>query len=579
MQGSDSPTLDTVPTSSPVGLLEIGPATHLDDPPPPISGGTLAVSKPLGAAASTVVAADPDRDAVYIVDLATATPRTVQLGLHDEPGRVAISPDGRTAFVALRRGGAVVAIDLDAASITSRTSTCPAPRGIAWDPNVNALRVVCMGGEIVTVERGVVTKTTRIPSLTDLRDVMITRSGHLLVTTFRNAEVFELDSAGSAVVAPAIEWLPQLPQYSRVRRVAWKTMIAAAPPEDTDARAERVTMVSQSDGDAPVETPPQYYNVDQGGRGGARVVVTVNDRDVVFSEAVVPVDVAAKTNEVAVASVGNTHFSGGGQILLASGSSYGSGYYDVTKSFRVPGEITALSYLDNGLLVAQSREPARLLLINTTQRSIERQIELSSLSRADTGHTIFHANSGAGMACASCHPEGRDDGHSWKSLELGARRTPSLIGTVKSTAPYHWNGEAADMKALAKLTFVDRMKGPSLRDDQMTTLDQWLTELPAPPASLPLDAAAVTRGAALFTGEKAKCATCHLGASFTSNLNMNVKTNGFFQVPSLLGVAHRAPYFHDGSAPTLLDVLSSGHNGTSLSSQESIDLLAYLGTL
>ena len=31
-------------------------------------------------------------------------------------------------------------------------------------------------------------------------------------------------------------------------------------------------------------------------------------------------------------------------------------------------------------------------------------------SREDTGHAIFHSNSGGFLACASCHPEGGDDG-------------------------------------------------------------------------------------------------------------------------------------------------------------------------
>src|SRR5262249_21782228 len=86
-----------------------GLTTIQDEPPPPISGGTLAARDD-----GTVVIADPDRDAVYIVDARAKSSRTVQLARHDEPGRVVL--DGARAFVALRRGGALVTIDLASAS-------------------------------------------------------------------------------------------------------------------------------------------------------------------------------------------------------------------------------------------------------------------------------------------------------------------------------------------------------------------------------------------------------------------------------------------------------------------------------
>src|SRR5262245_57481306 len=75
-------------------------------PLPPISGGTLLVS----ADNSTIVAADPDRDRIVLVDLATQSV-VAKLGLQtlDEPGRVVEGPPG-TAYVALRRGGAVAIV-------------------------------------------------------------------------------------------------------------------------------------------------------------------------------------------------------------------------------------------------------------------------------------------------------------------------------------------------------------------------------------------------------------------------------------------------------------------------------------
>ena len=84
------------------GAMAVGPTTAPGDifspfqpqygstvaaavPPPAISGGTLRVL----ADGHTAVAADPDRDQVYIVDLASKSVRwTVGLNFGDEPGRV-----------------------------------------------------------------------------------------------------------------------------------------------------------------------------------------------------------------------------------------------------------------------------------------------------------------------------------------------------------------------------------------------------------------------------------------------------------------------------------------------------------
>ena len=65
-------------------------------------------------------------------------------------------------------------------------------------------------------------------------------------------------------------------------------------------------------------------------------------------------------------------------------------------------------------------------------------------SRADTGHLIFHANAGGGLACASCHPEGGEDGRVWNFVCAGARRTQSIRGGISETAPFHWDGSEHD---------------------------------------------------------------------------------------------------------------------------------------
>jgi cytochrome c peroxidase len=56
---------------------------------------------------------------------------------------------------------------------------------------------------------------------------------------------------------------------------------------------------------------------------------------------------------------------------------------------------------------------------------------------------------------------------------------------------------------------------------------------------------------------------------------------GKFKVPGLRGLAARAPYFHDGSAATLMDVVNFYNSRfvMRLTDQEKADLVAFLQSL
>src|SRR5262249_26059441 len=153
-------------------------------------------------------------------------------------------------------------------------------------------------------------------------------------------------------------------------------------------------------------------------------------------------------------------------------------------------------------------------------------ITLATDSRADTGHAIFHADSGAGIACASCHPEGGDDGRVWQFDMSGARRTPALRFGILGTEPFHWSGDLADMPALVTEVFQHRMSGAPLAVDQVHALARWVDHVPLILKAAPPDAAAVARGVALFQDPTIGCASCHSGAKFTSNHTVDVGTGG-----------------------------------------------------
>jgi mono/diheme cytochrome c family protein len=119
---------------------------------------------------------------------------------------------------------------------------------------------------------------------------------------------------------------------------------------------------------------------------------------------------------------------------------------------------------------------------------------------------------------------------------------------------------------------------------------------PAPPAGS-FDVAAATRGKAVFEGP-GKCATCHSGDLLTdanSTLHPAADSTAEPETPSyasrsatklyrtspLKGVWQHAPYFHDGSAPTLESVgqIYNTKRALGLTPQQIADLAQYLKSL
>ena len=207
-----------------------------------------------------------------------------------------------------------------------------------------------------------------------------------------------------------------------------------------------------------------------------------------------------------------------------------------------------------------------------------------------------HVTPSGVVACASCHPGGTDDGLVWfvdtPTIPLKRRRTPHLCNAKTPTAPFHWNGQFTEMSDLVESTITDLMAGDGLLIDT-TSIQPYIDEIVEPPVLPVTDAASVARGEALFQSASLGCATCHSGSYLTDDqmhavlMPMSLEADDVFtsaNTPGLHGVFLMAPYFHDGRAATLLDVLTQPYaatdeHTTGLSSDSVNDLIAYLESL
>jgi hypothetical protein len=203
------------------------------------------------------------------------------------------------------------------------------------------------------------------------------------------------------------------------------------------------------------------------------------------------------------------------------------------------------------------------------------------------GWINFHTAPSNDLACASCHPEGQDDGHVWSFTGIGPRRTQSVSIGVRGTEPLHWDGDLVDMHALVTEVFVNRMGGFEMGHAGEESLMEFLDGLVPVRGVTYASAEDIELGRELFENPAVGCTDCHSGDKFTNNETRLVGTGDDLQVPSLVGIGSRPPYMHDGCAPTLLDRFlddtcggGDDHGFTAILSDVQIGLVVeYLNTL
>ena len=182
-----------------------------------------------------------------------------------------------------------------------------------------------------------------------------------------------------------------------------------------------------------------------------------------------------------------------------------------------------------------------------------------------------------------------------------------LLGVDKETftaeGPVsYWNAYVAVTQMHGRGNFADARLGvnivqtPDLVTSKLPALRdyQFSLQTPPPPAGS-FDAAAAQRGRQVFNGA-GSCASCHTGALFTDvnsgklhapgETGMDPRyaartTQKAYRTTPLRGLWQHAPYFHDGSAPTLLAVVEHYNSvrGLGLSEQQKRDLVEYLKSL
>jgi YVTN family beta-propeller protein len=534
--------------------------------------------------------------ALYAIDVASHAVRSVSVC--SEPVGVLVSADGQDVYVACSQDDAVVRVSAASLAITAHVAVPREPWNLAWSPTDGSLLVThFLGAAITAIDPSgpSVRATWAIPDTAPRGDRRLAHGqvrglydvaarpgseelwvAHVMLAT----DTAQPDLDFESTVFPAVSVLRADGAYHTTLSID----VLALPGTDGafgDIVSGPHAIAFTSDGEL-------------------ALVVDTNSEDVLAID-------AANDVEAELLRPLPGHMPEG--IALAPDESVA--YIDERNTGDIA--VVAIDRSSGGVQLAVDGAP----IARYAADPMPAQMRLGQ-------HLFYSANSDElpitrnhWVACASCHLEGRSDAVTWR-FEQGPRDTPTNAGGMLGTGFLFRTADRNRVQDYWRTIDVEQ-GGTFDPTDQAPLLDaiaayvNFGIPLPIPPTT---DPALVATGKAIFERPDVGCSTCHSGARFTdsgagnptldlagtitlhdvgtcvtapfadvAHTDVDGDPRGAcqFDTPSLSGVASTPPYLHDGSAPTLHDVLeiTRGKMGniSSLSSDDEAALVEYLRSL
>ncbi len=523
---------------------------------------TSASAVSLSPSGDLLIAVNPDSGSVSLVDPAELV-KLGEVSVGIDPRTVAFSPDGSAAYVSNFGSGTVSKLDPVSMNAEAKWVVGPKPYGvIATAQSVFVTHLLTDTITVLGADTGEVSDRITVGAFP--AGLALTDEGQtLLVTHLFSGELTAIDTESLSV-----DWVLSTGVDSNLSQ-----FVIVGPDEQfaylpqTKTNTENTAMVFD-DTVFPVVNAVDLTTA-QLSRSG-RITLDTADEPVNMPFAAA---ISADASSVFIANAGSNDVS---VIDLATGR--GLGHIDVGANPR--GIVMSL---DGARVFVNNVLDGTLSVIDTDSLEVQQTIELTEIPLAPTvllGKQLFNTSRGdeisrdGWISCATCHFDGMHDGRTWLGFPDGPRNTPSLLG-VSETLPVHWSGDLDEL-ADVELTVRAIQHGTGLTpgealdslgvsyagiSPELDALAEFLAILDL--VSLPSTLEPATRSGGEGVFERSGCAVCHGSPLYTDLLLHDVGTGNpdleknshrrgtTFDTPSLRGISLTAPYFHDGSAPTL----------------------------
>ncbi|GAB4207323.1 MAG: hypothetical protein OHK0022_35400 [Roseiflexaceae bacterium] len=607
----------------------------------PLTAGRPTNASTVIYAGGKVWAVNSDNDSVTAIDAASYT-RLFEQPAGNNPRTLAHAGDG-TVWV-VNQGSATITVHSPADGTVARTISLPrgsAPYGIAFNPAGDTAFVTLQGiGGLLKIDRasGAVTGQTSLPG--PARGVAVSYDGARVfasrfISPASRGEVYEVNPATMALARTIPLAYDQTPDgENRGRGVPNYLGALAINPDGTrlwvPSNKDNTARGQLRDGspltfESTVRTIASQIDIANGNEvRSARI--DFNDRDL--------------AQAVAFSPLGNyAYVALQGSNMVQVHDAYAGARAAILFDTGLAPQGLALSP-DGDLLFVHNMLSRSVRVYDVSGINRAREYAARPLATVTTvaeerlppdllrGKQIFYnardrrMSRDGYLACASCHLDGGGDGQVWDFTDRGEglRNTPSLHGPGLREGNLHWTGNFDEIQDFEN-DIRNAFEGTGFLSDADYATGTRSQPLGNPKAGLSsdLDALAAyvrslaTVGPSPFRNpdgtltadaqagrlifKQRGCVACHAGATFTDSRTGMLHNVGTLKpssgrragqpltgldTPSLAGLWASAPYLHDGSATTLLDVLTTanpaGQHGdlASLDASQRQQLVAYL---
>lgn len=569
-------------------------------PPPPFAlfaasvGGVRPATGGAAHLAGSRIAALPDggalvsdADSGMLIRTDSTGARRDQLVIGTEAGLFVYDDKARRAYVADRRGDRIVVVEAgESLSVAGSWKTPAEPYGVALTPDRHTVLVTTIADRsLVAFDVGTAGRQRWRAALdAEPRGIAIAPDGKRAIVTSLTTGTLAQFSLDERVTARRIALPTTLHAGARARgayAVAFVGELAVSPFQLEVPVASEPNDTGHYGGSF---TPPishQLAMLAPDGRQSLAETSVHEPRALAWDAARDQLYVAGLASDEVVV------IRNASQVDVKLGSTAALGQRCGADGLAIAADGTVLvwcSFTRSVARLAVGRKPGQLAKVAKGPELVASTLDATRHAGLVLFHSANEHISGfGGMSCGNCHLDGRADGLSWRigQTEL---QTPILAGRIAGTAPYKWDGGATDLPASLKAT-ITRLGGSGLSKKDLASLTAFVDSMPAPRAPSQ-DGKAVSRGKALFESAELGCASCHEGRAYTDRDRHTFGGTQSFDTPGLAGLAASAPYFHDGSAVTLEEVLRDrgrvhgmADEAKALSPAQLRDLVAFLESL
>jgi len=523
-----------------------------------------------------------------------------ELSTGNKPAVVALSRDGKRGVVTHWYGYdvAILEIEGDRLKIAKRVEIGPEPRGVVLSPDGKTAYVaVGVNNEVVRLDLGSAKVTGRLPVGREPRSLALTGDGATLVVANARSQFL------SVIDVPSWKVARQLPTDGvNARQLALSGDGKTAYLANMFNRGLATTK----------------NNIDLGWVLGQRLTRAPTDGSDSF--ATISLDVKGKAAADAhgaaashdgrflAVSCGGSHEvmifrtdlrrlpwrSNGSRDVIASELLKDDGRFRRVTLGGRPTEIVfapdgkslyVANYLDNSVQV-----------IDAETAKLTRTIELGgpkTPSLARRGEALFHDASRSfnqWYSCNTCHSDGHTNGLDFDTLNDGwqdlnvlhqqSRKKVPTLRRVAHTGPWTWHGWQKSLEDATVESFTKSMQGQRPTEEEAQAVVAFLSSLEFPKNPYRNADGSISekaqRGRDIFRSAKAACTTCHSGPELTDG---KIHETGLeeprdvyrgYNSPSLRGIYDKDPYLHDGRANSLREALNGPHSPAEVSGLDSL---------